>query len=285
MQERKELLRSIAERSLGEIITRKGGDTKKSVFENLYYLTTQIELFGEKRNYIPLATKEALARLVDPDVRYEYEVKFSQDGALQVICRLIWSDSDNPSGTGISTRYLGSIFKADALSDEDRKEKWVKTVMSLARADAIRDALSLSAYDFDESERQIKAEEEEIMRRKAEKAAKKPKKTIAEKPAPAPEPVVDAATEALPFDEEKVEEKAEKPAEVPVAEEPVKEVSDEIAAARETVADLGQFKGYKLGLIYDKNPKGLLWLINRGSAVAEQAKILVLADEELASKL
>lgn len=281
MQERKELLRSMAEKSLKEIVVRNGGDPKKSIFDNLAFLTTEFESFGEKRYYIPLSTKETLVRLVDPDVRFEYETKFSEQGAVQVICRLYWSDCETPSGTGICTRYLSSIFRGDSLSEEERREKWVKTVMSIARGGAIRDAMAISAYDFDETERQNRAEEEEILRRNVAKAAKKSKKTAVESaPVPIPESVTDAATDTLPFEEEKVEKEEKEPASAKES-----EVSDEIAAARDTVADLGQFKGYPLGEIYDKNPKGLLWLINRGSAVSEQARVLVLADEELAKKL
>lgn len=281
MQERKELLRSMAEKSLKEIVVRNGGDPKKSIFDNLAFLTTEFESFGEKRYYIPLSTKETLVRFVDPDVRFEYETKFSEQGAVQVICRLYWSDCETPSGTGICTRYLSSIFRGDSLSEEERREKWVKTVMSIARGGAIRDAMAISAYDFDETERQNRAEEEEILRRNVAKAAKKSKKTAVESaPVPIPESVTDAATDTLPFEEEKVEKEEKEPASAKES-----EVSDEIAAARDTVADLGQFKGYPLGEIYDKNPKGLLWLINRGSAVSEQARVLVLADEELAKKL
>ena len=273
MEERKKLLQSIAERSLNEIVKKKGGNTSKSVFENLEFLTTSTEMFGEKRYYIPLATKEALARLVDPDVRYEYDVSFSKEGAVQVICKLIWSDNEVPSGTGISTRFLNSIFKMDSLTDEDRKEKWVKTVMSLARADAIRDALSLSAYDFDESERQVEAEEKEIIRRKTtKKAATKKEPTVAPPP---------AILDELPFEDEPETETVAEPVEIA---EPVSD-SDALAAAKDTVADLGTFQGYKLGLIYEKNPKALIWLINRGSAVSEQARIICESDPELAEKL
>ena len=287
--DRKKAIEMAAEASLRQIIGKNGGNPKDDIFDQLIYLTDSIESFGETRLYISLPVKEALVRMLDADARYEYEVLPSKEGtAITVNCFLKWSDQDTYSGIGTCTRFLPSIFKFDSLTEDERKEKWIKTVKSLARADAIRDALALGVYDFDDSERQIANEEKIIAEKKAE--AKVPEiKSVNEKK---------AEHTAKPVITEEIKEK-----EMPVTpEEPIQitiedefttiplgtvETSDDmpLEEAMNALADIGNYKGNKLGDILKVAPRNIPFLVNQNSSVKDAAMVIIKANPGLENYL
>lgn len=291
--ERKIAIEKAAEASLRAIIGKKGGNAEGEIFDQLMYLTDSIESFGETRLYISLPVKEALVRMLDADARFSYEVKFSKEGdAVEVTCYLKWSDCEEYSGQGTCTRFLPSIFKFDSLTEDERKEKWIKTCKSLARADAIRDALALGTYDFDDSDRQIANEEKIIAENEAKKKVPE-MKSINEKKA---EKIAAKAVK-----EEKPEDpKEEMPKEAPT--EPIQmtlekefntlpneeEVTSEdmsLEEALKAVADIGTYKGNTLGDILKVRPRTIPYFVNQNSAVKDAAMVIIKANPELAEFL
>ena len=302
--ERKMIIQKAAEASLRQIIGKAGGNPEGEIFDQLIYLTDSIESFGETRLYISLPVKEALVRMLDADAQFSYEVKFSKEGdAVECTCFLKWSDCEEYSGQGTCTRFLPSIFKFDSLSEDERKEKWIKTCKSLARADAIRDALALGNYDFDDSDRQIAAEEKIVAEKEAEKKVpdmKSPNEKKAERIA------------AKTVKETKIEEpKEELPTEAPETEEPIQLTLEEefptlpteeeakssdgmtLEEALAVKAVEGTYKGCTLGQILDIRPKTIAWFVNQKTALADAALVIIkntpgleeYLDEEARAKL
>lgn len=303
--ERKMIIQKAAEASLRTLIGKKGGNAEGEIFDQLSFLTDEVESFGEKRLYLSLTVKEALVRMLDADAKYSYEVHYSKDGdAVEVVCYLKWSDSEEYAGCGTCTRFLNSVFRMDSISTEERKEKWVKSCKSIARGDAIRDALALGAYDFDDSERQIAAEERIVAEKEAEKKVpemKSPNEKKAER-------IAAKTTVKETTDEEP---KAELPAEAPKPEEPVQLTLEEefptlpteeeakssdgmtLEEALAVKADIGTYAGCTLGEILKVRPKTIAFFVNQKTAVSDAAMVIIkntpglenFLDEEIRNKL
>ena len=282
MLNRQKAIQDAAEASLRNIIGKNGGNKEGEIFSQLIYLTEKVETFGEERMYISLPVKEALVRMLDADAQYSYDLKQSNDGqALTATCFLKWSGNESYSGIGTCTRYLHSIFRFDSLTEEERKEKWVKTCKSLARADAIRDALALSAFDFDESDLQIADEEKKVLEKELEKAVPE---------IPSPEEKKARRRTSKEAASEKVEEKLVLPEELPVIpeeaeirkteivtetnEEPESENSSELSYEKALTfsATKGNYAGISLKDILETNPKHLVWLMNNDTGADGSSK-------------
>lgn len=281
--ERKIAIQEAAEASLRNIIGKNGGNKDGEIFSQLAFLTDKIETFGEERLFIALPVKEALVRMLDADAQYSYDVNQSKDGsAITVTCYLKWSDRENYSGIGTCTRFLPSIFRFDSLTEEERKEKWVKTCKSLARADAIRDALALSAYDFDESDLQIADEE----KKKVEKEFEKKVPEIASPEEKKAKQILKNVKKSAPI-EEKVEEEVSETAiqeEEPIAlsnEDPLPFWDMDLDDALLCRAKKGICSGMTLKEILDAKPKNLIWLMNNDESVSYAAKVVVENTPEL----
>lgn len=308
MLEVKELLRKSYEKIIMQKIREKGGhvENPEEIWDNLTYLAQEVQKFGETRLFLPLQVKKMLAYIVDPDNYVEYQVN-SDENSCTVEARLYWTGSSYPSGVGFVKRYVNQIFPNNSMSPEERLSIMESTVRGLALSRAITDAgigmhlygdcfdFNVEALEKDEAEKEINkeaekkvpnipsAEEKKVQRLAAkaakEKAERKPQEEMTEAmdaavAVPVEVPKVTAVAEDNTLHDEKEPEKDE-----------VYVSSMSIEEARKAVADKGALAGNTLGVIFDKKPLNLIWLINNHSAVSDAAMALVESDDELKKKL
>lgn len=312
---RRELLSLSAEKALKEIISKKGGDTSKDVFDNLEYLTDKATSYGEDFYYIPVLIKKLLCTYIDPDYRIEYVVTKGSDWC-EVEARLYWSDSEQPAGIGFVRRYANQISPFDSLSKEERLSQLEANCRGASATRAIADAGVASHFWGDMSGFEIKGEMEE-----AEASAKMRAETKV--------PEVKSAVEKKAEKREKAKSKAETTAsELPSAKEVFETTSNDFASeevvfaedcstpsffdfldeetpdgpdgnteetvaseeisletAMNVVSDMGTYKGQTLGNIYKMMPRNLVYLATHSSTVGKYARVIIATDEVLSDML
>lgn len=284
-------------------------ETAEDIFEYLPYLAKEkVEYGDEKTSWLDITTKKMLAKIIDPNCRLEYSVIERTKTELAIEARLYWSDSEFPAGIGFVKRSLSQLVTNDKTATQVEIE-FEALVRGAAATRAFTDAgIGLEFYgdgfdslfeeieskeatdrlerkkedaktQFEKSVPQIPSAEERkaaTRKRNAEKKAKEAEKATPpeEEPITLP-PSVNEATEEAP---ETVS--MEEPT-VPVAEPIAPSPSLTVEEAKMVIADMGNFTGQPLGLIFEANPRNLVWLVRNGSAVADAARVIVEADGRL----
>mgnify|MGYP004455192027 CR=1 FL=1 len=278
----------------------KENDCKKEireaedVLENLFYLSKED---GNGSRYIPLQYKRIVEKLICGmfNTAFDYDDKtdvyYDKIGDVTICCANVrWvqyaeDGSKKVLGHGYHAMALSEVFPGVFMSDEERVAKWKATVIGGAKSRALHDGgLGLEFYgdvyapqDTDEKAVNKAAAEEPKKRGRKPKAEEK---TYSESGMPIPKP-------------------KRAPAELPEAphlpdegsfgeKENVSEPKEEhpgmnIESARSVICDLGNYKGYKLGDIYNIAPVNLLYLVRRSRTkmVREAAEVIIRSDPEL----
>lgn len=301
----KGLIKESYEKILLQKINEKGGcaSCADEIWDNLTFLAEEVQKFDEVKLYLPLQIKKMLAFVADPDYSVDFTVQ-ETDEYCAVEAKVFWSGSTTAAGTGFVKRYLSQIFPADSMSPDERKAQIEATVRGLALSRAITDAgiglhLYGDCFDFNESKLeeseaekslensvknkvpQIPSAEEKKAKALAAKAEKAKTETAAAVNVPkvtATAPTTETENNVSSEDIVEAKEAGKKPA---VSTKNTMSIED----ARKQVADKGTYAGHELGVIFDKKPLNLIWLINNGSAVSGAARVLVESDEDLKAKL
>lgn len=318
-----EILRNHYINLLSMKINAKGGRAEKpsaeAVFANIQLLAKEQVQFGDEKTYwLDINTKKMLARIIDPDVRLEYNVVERTKTDLAIEARLYWSDSETPAGIGFVKRSLSQMVTNDKNAEQIEVE-FEALVRGAAATRALTDAgIGLEFYSdgFDtlfnqlegteaeqQLERQLQGKKEQFDKAvppipsaeelKAGKIKGKADKKTKEKEA---EKTVDPKTEpTTPLPEETAIKEESNP--TPVEDVSTHESDDTTTSQAETsvgmtvdeakmqIADIGNYAGQPLGLIFEANPRNLVWLVKNGSAVADAARVIAETDERLAKHL
>ena len=285
-------------------------DSAEDIFEYLPHLAKQKVEFGdEKTSWLDITTKKMLATIIDPEYRLEYTVLERTKSELAIEAKLYWSDSEHPAGIGFVKRSLTQMVTNDKNASQMELE-FEALVRGAAATRAFTDAgIGLEFYGdgfdslFEEMEEmeadtllERKAEDAKAQferavppipsaeerkaatrKRNAEKKAKEEEKLTA----PVEEPTSPVSEEpTLPLFESNVIEPAAEP-------EPTAPASSSLSLeeAKMAIADMGNFKGQPLGLIFEANPRQLVWLVRNGSTVSDAARLIIEADGRLAQFL
>jgi len=288
-------------------------ETAEDIFKYLQYLAKEkVEYGDEKTSWLDITTKKMLAKIIDPDCRLEYTVVERTKTELAIEAKLYWSDSEHPAGIGYVKRSLTQLVTNENTASQIEIE-FEALVRGAAATRALTDAgIGLAFYGdgfdslFEEIEEQEvdrrlerKAEESKAQfnkavpdipsaeerkaatrKRNAEKKATEAEKatTPVEEPTTLPSSVNEATAEAT-------ETVSTEETTVPVAEPIAPSPSLTVEEAKMVIADMGNFKGQPLGLIYEANPRNLVWLVRNNSAVADAARVIAEADDRLAQFL
>jgi len=281
-------------------------ETAEDIFEYLPCLAKEKVEFGdEKTSWLDITTKKMLAKIIDPDCRLEYSIIEKTKTELAIEARLYWSNSEHPAGIGFVKRSLSQLVMNDKNASQVEIE-FEALVRGAAATRAFTDAgIGLEFYGdgFDSLFEEIEEKEatDRLDRKKedsktqfekavpqipsAEERKAATRKRNAEKKAKEAEKVTPPEEESttLPPSENK---ETEETTETVSMEEPTVPVKEPIASspsltveeAKMVIADVGNFKGQPLGLIYEANPRSLVWLVRNGSSVADAARVIVEAD-------
>lgn len=283
MEKTMDILSNITICKLAAKIAAKGipcEATKESVLNNLGALTSEINEFGETRKYLSLSLKEIILELLYEDSFTHTELTHSQDMSFwSAECQVfLTSDAARPKGEGRFAYTLKQYAEDNNMSQEDAVIKIGNWVRGLAKTRAIQAALPFLNLFCDED---IPSEYEEcgsvgnLPIPKSQEEKKKEKLTLAEKTSKetfkkdsAPESSVGqkSAVENVPAKESNDR----------------KDTSMSLEEAFSQVADVGNCAGYTLGRIYEKQPRYLIWLLNKGgSKLKEALTVIIQQDEEL----
>lgn len=297
---RKEILEKQAEKALQKIIKARTGKENVDVFDNLDALCEKVEKWGQEKQFIPLKYKKMLATALDCDHRIEYRVN-KTDSWCEVEALFYWSDCETPTGTGFVRMHITQIAPYDSMTTEERLSLLETTCRGAAATRAISDAGIGAGYygDIEENSymeaNEVKALESALdseMEQKVPniKSKEEKKREKREKPS-----VKDSEPETIP-----VEEPDEQPvqnfqvfsealktiSEIPeeIEPEPQTEAIIDLEEAFSAIADIGICAGNTLKVIYEANPKQLIWLANRSPSVSDYAKAIIMSDDELRAK-
>lgn len=260
-------------------------------------LLSNITVFAEKsedseEQFLRLEIKRLIAKAISFSCYETFEVSYPSPERVKVEAKFFWKSEDvNPAGIGFCELFLGQIFPDQFLSNEERLSKLEDCARSKALSKALTNAGIGLGLNFNEPEDIVApvpmAKEPEIPKEFSESGLPKPTGKRG-RPRKNPEPVIqEKVAEEVVKEESPQENLAPTP-------EPVQEVLDipmpakvdsRLEAAYNAVADIGNYKGKTLKEIYEVAPKNLIFLANRASAVAEEAKIIIASDKELIALL
>lgn len=295
MNEPKEILRRSYEKILMDKINQAGGhiESAEDIWLNLKYLATSKISYGEEKFFISLQIKKILAFILDPGYRIEYEVSKAETECT-VTASFYWGDSDMPAGKGFVKRFINQIFPNDSMSHEERESIFESTVRGLAATRAISDAgiamhfyadtLEMNDPEFSDVENEQKQKGNLTSvpdvpsnnQKKTNRIGKNSNSAIM-KNEPADKSVISAAANVSGQINASSVQSDGKDDEIPSA--------DQIAWARNVIADVGQFIGHSLGAIVDKGKiNGIVWLAkNAKDDVSKAADILMSSDPRFES--
>lgn len=297
-------LKKVYELMLMQKIRENGGSCEEpdQIWENLEYLTTEVQNFDEVKRYLPLQVKKILLFLMDPKHHKEFTV-IRENGCISCECKIYWEGETTPAGIGFVKRYLSQIFPTQGMTSEERDSVIESSCRSLALSQAITDAgigLQFNGEAFDSMMEKMEKEDFERLqeRKNSAKVPDVPPTTKAIATAKKKEEkaqIPHVAAEPTPLPEPKKEEKilAEEKVETPVTpatlvekpEEPTHTEGMSVEEARKQIADIGTYAGNDLGVLFDKAPKALIWLVNADSKVKDACMVLINSDEHLKGML
>lgn len=293
-----ECIKKVYEQLLMKKINTNGGNAQKAeqIWENLEFLTTEITNYDEVKKYLPLQVKKMLIYILDPKYRKEFTVTKSEN-SVTCECKIYWSEDESPAGIGLCKKYLSQIFPNQGMPTEERDSIIESSCRSLALSQAITDAgigLQFSGEAFDSMFEKLELEDFERLqeRKNSGKVPEVPPTTTKATPKSVEKtPEKEASKKDAPVVPHiEPDKKKEKPAEKKTtAPAPVEETMTTAPAnsqmsveeARKVVADIGTYAGNDLGIIYDKAPKSLIWLVNANSAVKDACLVLINNDDVL----
>ncbi len=295
-------------RMLSKKIESKGGPRCASldeIIENILFL-------GEKTEdtfYLSLQDKKMIAFLFAPQNRLEYRVERTET-SVAVEALFYWEPEDvNPAGVGFVKMVNSQVDQELFVTDEIRNTKLEAIARGRAASRALYDAgIGMEFYGDiiapEEYENSIaKAEagsetEKTPPTTRIQVEASEPTKDIDVQPAlPVPKRNKKKATAPTPqpykekyaaagdnggeeSDTEPVEAEAHSPA--PAADlAPTAGAEIALNDAYEAIADIGNHHGETLKDIYEKYPKNLVFLVNKGSNVRDEALAIIRSNPEL----
>lgn len=280
MNKVKELIKKSYEKKLLELVEKNGGPsiTADEIWDNIHYLASKVQSFGEEILVLTLQVKKMLAYIIDPDYHIEYEVVHGTD-CCSVEAKLYWAGEEKPAGVGFSKRYRQQIFPKDSLSSEERDSSMEASVRGLAASRALTDAgIGMQFYgDVFDHKFDIFEGEEAAATETRKKMSKVPEIPSAEEKKKAKV----AAKKSVP---PKVEPATVPPAEEKVEKQPTVKTENtamDLEKAKNAICDKGTYAGNPLGAVYQASPRNLIWLINNGSEVADAARAIVMSDPDL----
>lgn len=310
------VIKTSYEQELIRLINSKSSDataisSPEEIWTNIHRLASEGTNFGEPYRYLSLNVKKMLAYIADPNYRIEYHVE-NTDETSTVEALFYWSGETVPAGVGFVKRHISQIFRNDSITSDERKTYLESSARGMAASRAITDAgIGLQFYSdlFDRKFEEMEALESSLAQERNNSAApvttttdglpviptheeKKAarykaagKKASVEKENKADAPATETATTPK-TEEVKTEVKDDKASEQKdTTVETQTAATCDLETAKKAICDIGSYAGNPLGAVYGCNPRNLIWLINHGSSVAAEARVIVESDPELKSYL
>lgn len=279
------VIKTSYENELIKLINSKEGNQISSpdeIWSNIHRLASEGTNYGEPFRYLSLNVKKMLAYIADPRYRIEYRVENAEETST-VEALFYWSGETEPAGVGFARRNICQIFRNDSLTAEERMSYLESAARGMAASRAITDAgIGLQFYSdlFDQ-----KFEEMEAIDASMKNGTQKDLPVIPtqdEKKAARYKATEKKASADVSENKKSPVEKKEKSS--PESGNGEKETSViTLEDAKKAICDMGSYAGNPLGAIYGVNPRNLIWLINQGSKVAAEARVIVEGDSELKS--
>ncbi len=271
---------------LGKVMKEQGCPydirTTEDIIQNLYYLSKED---NKGSRYIPLQYKRVLEKLIFGafNTSFEYEdgkdVYFEKiDGTLICTANVYWvqfiDGQKKILGHGFHSMALSEVMSGIFMTDEERKAKWKSTVIGGAKSRALHDGgIGLEFYG-DIFAPEINLDEAETKDDSKNTSSEEKDNN-------------EYSASGLPIPKAKRRGRPKKETENDVTDisknKDTENVNISIEKARNTCADIGNYKGLTLGEIYEVAPKNLIFLLNnsKNKDVISSAKVIVRADKEL----
>lgn len=278
------VIKTTYENELIKLINSKEGNQISSpdeIWSNIHRLASEGTNYGEPFRYLSLNVKKMLAYIADPRYRIEYRVENVEETST-VEALFYWSGETEPAGVGFARRNICQIFRNDSLTAEERMSYVEAAARGMAASRAITDAgIGLQFYSdlFDQKFEEMEAMDASMKNGTQKDLPKIP--TQDEKKAARYKAAEKKASADVSEKKESPVEKKEKPS--LKFDNGEKEAVITLEDAKKAICDMGSYAGNPLGAIYGVNPRNLIWLINQGSKVAAEAKVIVESDSELKS--
>lgn len=278
------VIKTTYENELIKLINSKEGNQISSpdeIWSNIHRLASEGTNYGEPFRYLSLNVKKMLAYIADPRYRIEYRVENVEETST-VEALFYWSGETEPVGVGFARRNICQIFRNDSLTAEERMSYVEAAARGMAASRAITDAgIGLQFYSdlFDQKFEEMEAMDASMKNGTQKDLPKIP--TQDEKKAARYKAAEKKASADVSEKKESPVEKKEKPS--LKSDNGEKEAVITLEDAKKAICDMGSYAGNPLGAIYGVNPRNLIWLINQGSKVAAEAKVIVESDSELKS--
>lgn len=278
------VIKTTYENELIKLINSKEGNQISSpdeIWSNIHRLASEGTNYGEPFRYLSLNVKKMLAYIADPRYRIEYRVENVEETST-VEALFYWSGETEPAGVGFARRNICQIFRNDSLTAEERMSYVEAAARGMAASRAITDAgIGLQFYSdlFDQKFEEMEAMDASMKNGTQKDLPKIP--TQDEKKAARYKAAEKKASADVSEKKESPVEKKEKPS--LKSDNGEKEAVITLEDAKKAICDMGSYAGNSLGAIYGVNPRNLIWLINQGSKVAAEAKVIVESDSELKS--
>lgn len=316
MKENLEIMRQAYLRKLVRMIEAAGKKCEPSldaILDNLDCLALEIPHFDEKRMLLPLEIKRMIAYVISPNYRMEYE-SIRDGDYLTVVAKLFWETEDiYPAGVGFMRANIRTYFMDKFVSTEEEKEcKFEATVRGSAATRAFYDAgIGLGfgdeipdpeqmEKDMTESEQTPMPDPKSAKNDTNTKGNKRGQKSralqgqdassvnlvntpvaVAEEKTSAPACNTAVVEQTVMPEKEDQMDKSAQSTLFDKKQDVLNEPLISLEEAKKAVADMGQATGHTLGEIFEKQPKNLLWLWNKGSAMKKEIEIVIRSDPEL----
>lgn len=308
MPERKENMNEIITKvsliKLSETIRAKGCDnvseSLESVLLNLGYLATEVVDFGDKKRYIPLALKEVLLKLLYPESSIICKSTHSEDYSYwESNATVFLNDTDKVSGEGRFAYSLTQYCTDNNISPEEGKCSIGNYVRGSAKTRAIQSALPFLNLYCDEDmlpnetgrpqgelPKPVPQEEKKKKAATLQKEKASPVKeeaTTEENPISVPaETEIESFINSIPHEEPCAKNVAKEALTASATTESTTDTSVTLDEAFALIADVGDCKGNSLKTIYEKCPKNIIWMYNRGNSAHKDAlKVIIDSDTDL----
>ncbi|MDE6626799.1 MAG: hypothetical protein K2K56_10600 [Lachnospiraceae bacterium] len=310
MKEMIETMQKSYIKRLARMITAKGNpcnEDLEDVLDKLDVLALDITRYDEKMLVLPLEIKRMVAFIVSPSHYMTYNTKREGD-YLTVTASLFWSPDDLlPAGVGFVKSNINMFGSYDWTTTQEAKEcQFEAALRGSAASRAYYDAgIGLGFGDeLPDPEVVEKKQSNSDMGKIPDPQAAKNGRKPGRKAKVSPEKVENnptanqkdesensldiansggKAAEDTAVTKEDANTQVVKPENTPLEHSPTTDSvsSYSLEEALKATADIGAYKGYTLQEILENKPKGLIWLINKNSAVKEQALTVIKSDPDL----
>jgi len=290
-----EMLQTIIIKKLQHQIANAGCSdvecTMESILDNLGYLATERTDFGESKKYVPLSIKEIILSLLYEKSYIHCELIHSADYTYWESNAYVYFDAntEKANGEGRFAFTLAQYASENSMTEEAAKCSIGNWVRGLAKTRAIQDALPfLNLYCTEDDVNADSEPNPPLPVPESIDSKKSKKETITKEP--------EKETQKNEDISESISDNSSTCADTKTVSKNVdsKEILDDketqdnnnksmtLEEARQVIADVGNCKGYSLGEIYDKQPKNIIWLYQRGGSERKEAlKVIIDQDEDL----